>query len=334
MTTARTPWLEARRRTIGGSDVAGILGLSRWGSPFSVQRSKLEAPAEQPAQWIHVRGHLMEPSILAMYGEQYAPEGSVVTHNTETMQGPDRWHGGTPDAIVTQDGQRIGAADPKTSLDWFAWPREDWAEFRDVREVSAAGGLGMDVACQGYHYIELLDVPWIDFVVALVPFREDRLASKVWEATRSTPAWDAIAPVLAAELLRASEVRVFRLHRDRATWERVIRPRLEAFWTTHIEQGVPVPPDGSDAAEAWVAEQVAGQDVERGASARADDPLAHLLHAACDRRRARDETAQAFKAAKQRLMLAMVERGLRTTFLGGRSAHFDRRGTLRLEDRR
>ena len=33
---SREEWLMRRRKTIGGSDAAGIVGLSRWASPFSV----------------------------------------------------------------------------------------------------------------------------------------------------------------------------------------------------------------------------------------------------------------------------------------------------------
>lgn len=37
---SRSEWLERRRKTIGGSDAAGIVGLSRWASPFSVWAEK------------------------------------------------------------------------------------------------------------------------------------------------------------------------------------------------------------------------------------------------------------------------------------------------------
>lgn len=37
---SREAWLELRRHSIGGSDAAGIVGLSRWASPFSVWAEK------------------------------------------------------------------------------------------------------------------------------------------------------------------------------------------------------------------------------------------------------------------------------------------------------
>ena len=49
--SGRIEWLEARRRGIGGSDVAGILGLSKWRTPLDVYNSKINpADAEPPSE--------------------------------------------------------------------------------------------------------------------------------------------------------------------------------------------------------------------------------------------------------------------------------------------
>ena len=44
---SREEWLERRKQTIGGSDAAGIVGLSRWASPFSVWADKTGRTAEK-----------------------------------------------------------------------------------------------------------------------------------------------------------------------------------------------------------------------------------------------------------------------------------------------
>lgn len=44
--TSRADWLQARRNGIGASDVAGILNLSPWASPFSVWASKVDDQAD------------------------------------------------------------------------------------------------------------------------------------------------------------------------------------------------------------------------------------------------------------------------------------------------
>lgn len=44
---SREEWLQRRRETIGGSDAAGIVGLSRWASPFSVWAEKTGRTADK-----------------------------------------------------------------------------------------------------------------------------------------------------------------------------------------------------------------------------------------------------------------------------------------------
>ena len=44
---SREEWLERRRKTIGGSDAAGIVGLSKWASPFSVWADKTGRTVEK-----------------------------------------------------------------------------------------------------------------------------------------------------------------------------------------------------------------------------------------------------------------------------------------------
>ena len=49
---SREEWLEWRRGGLGGSDVAGVLGVSPWATPFSVWWSKVhEARATGNPSW-------------------------------------------------------------------------------------------------------------------------------------------------------------------------------------------------------------------------------------------------------------------------------------------
>lgn len=45
---SREDWLEQRRHTIGGSDAAGIIGLSKWSSPVSVWADKTGRLPDKP----------------------------------------------------------------------------------------------------------------------------------------------------------------------------------------------------------------------------------------------------------------------------------------------
>ena len=44
--TTRAEWLKLRQIGIGGSDVAALLGLSKWRTPLDVYNSKVEEPVE------------------------------------------------------------------------------------------------------------------------------------------------------------------------------------------------------------------------------------------------------------------------------------------------
>lgn len=103
---ARRAWLEERRKGLGGSDIAALLGLTRYRSPLDVYVDKVGLTeiddVETDAQMM---GHLLEPVIAGIYAERegvelYEPDVSPVVH-------PDYpWLRGTPDRLVR--GQRLG----------------------------------------------------------------------------------------------------------------------------------------------------------------------------------------------------------------------------------
>jgi putative phage-type endonuclease len=70
----RKEWLAERRTGIGGSDVAGILGLSRWTTPYQVYLDKIgEAPPTEdnaPMRW----GRYLEPVIRQAYSDETGRE--------------------------------------------------------------------------------------------------------------------------------------------------------------------------------------------------------------------------------------------------------------------
>jgi len=67
----RTEWLKARRRGIGGSDVAGILGVSKWRTPRDIWLSKIETgePDDSPSVQQMI-GTALEPHVLDQYARQ------------------------------------------------------------------------------------------------------------------------------------------------------------------------------------------------------------------------------------------------------------------------
>ena len=75
----RAEWLEARRTGIGGSDVAAILGLSKWATPLSVYMQKRGELSEQPENDAMRWGRYLEPAVRQAYADATGNEVRVLT---------------------------------------------------------------------------------------------------------------------------------------------------------------------------------------------------------------------------------------------------------------
>ena len=60
-------WHEERRKGIGGSDAAAILGLSKWNTPLTLWMEKTGAATEQERTQEQARGNFLENGILEWY---------------------------------------------------------------------------------------------------------------------------------------------------------------------------------------------------------------------------------------------------------------------------
>jgi putative phage-type endonuclease len=123
----RAAWLEARRRSIGGSDSAAILGLSPWASPITVYASKLALlPDDDPetreaARW----GILLEPLVAQRYREETGlsvedPGPYAIVRNVDYP-----FLHTSPDRFVTHPDWGRGLVSIKTTS---AYKASDWAE--------------------------------------------------------------------------------------------------------------------------------------------------------------------------------------------------------------
>lgn len=145
--STRAEWLELRRKGLGGSDIAGVLGLSPWSSPMSVWCDKMGLSEEsEERNFRRDLGLRLEPVIADLYEKQTGRtlaklvDYEVVTHPEYPFLI------GTPDRIVatTHPDYPIGV-ELKTSA------RGD--EF---------GASGTDEVPEHYylqcmHYMEILD---------------------------------------------------------------------------------------------------------------------------------------------------------------------------------
>ena len=62
---------EIRRKGIGGSDIAAIMGMDKWRSPMDVWLEKTGRADPKDETTMTRHGHLMEPIILDMYAERH-----------------------------------------------------------------------------------------------------------------------------------------------------------------------------------------------------------------------------------------------------------------------
>jgi predicted phage-related endonuclease len=178
----RAAWLAARvgapdEHRIGGSDVAAILGVSRFAGPWDLYAERVlgikrEATAAREADFR--RGNLLERYVL----EEYAHRTShSVHHADEIVHLVDDWRVGSPDALATDlDGVR-GGVEAKTSRDAHEWG-EDGAEIADYERDGGASIVPPYYALQVYWYLDLSGLPWWD-VAVLLPWYEVR-AYRIW----------------------------------------------------------------------------------------------------------------------------------------------------------
>lgn len=73
----REAFLAERMKGIGGSDVAPIMGLSKWSTPYDVWQSKLGLSEPTPDNDAMLWGRLLEPVIRQLYAEQTGFEVAV-----------------------------------------------------------------------------------------------------------------------------------------------------------------------------------------------------------------------------------------------------------------
>ena len=105
----RDAWLEWRRAGIGASDVAGILGLSPWSSPYSIWATKVGLIPDDDMTEAMEMGLALEPAINALF---HTRTGLHVVGAQSTFQREDvPWARATLDGMVPTDGTNTTVGD-------------------------------------------------------------------------------------------------------------------------------------------------------------------------------------------------------------------------------
>lgn len=84
----RDSWLKARRAGIGGSEIAGILGLSKWSTPLSIWRDKVGLGVEVEPSWPMKQGTHNE-SLIA---DEWARLNNCILHELPFLRDADHPH--------------------------------------------------------------------------------------------------------------------------------------------------------------------------------------------------------------------------------------------------
>lgn len=110
-------WHEARRNGLGASEVAAILGLSKWQTPLSVYMAKMGVPNEIDPDLAYF-GHALEPVIAQWVRDKHTEVGEVGKgFSARSVEWP--WLTASPDFMA---GDR--PVEVKTSS---AYSKDDWA---------------------------------------------------------------------------------------------------------------------------------------------------------------------------------------------------------------
>ncbi len=205
MTTTATEPLN-RALTVGGSDVAGILGISPFRTPLDVWREKCLGQRDHIDTPGTRAGTRFEPYVLAAYAAQL-PAGSTVAKPDPLVRDHLR---ASPDGIATVRGwPRL--VEIKTTV--FA---QDWG-------ASNSEDVPLHYAVQAMWYLDLLELEEADFPVLMWPYEMRDLLGL-------TP----------PEIVAQCELRTLRLAYSPAMASR-LRSVVERFWHDHVLPAVPPP---------------------------------------------------------------------------------------------
>lgn len=99
----REQWLAARRLGIGASEIAAVMGISPWESPFSLHWRKVNG-WEVEANDDMRDGLLLEDAIAEWWSLEHDPNGNLAVRTCGLMAHPERaWQIATPDRLIYLD---------------------------------------------------------------------------------------------------------------------------------------------------------------------------------------------------------------------------------------
>lgn len=147
----REAWLEERRKGIGGSDAAAILGLNPWKSPYDVWLEKTGRMLPEKPNAAMIRGTVLEPVAADLYAEQTG---------RKLRRQPLRKHRDFPFILGNADRQILASGDvPETGVLEIKCPG-----ISTMTKIKAQG-LPDYMTAQLMHYMAVLGYEWGSFAL-------------------------------------------------------------------------------------------------------------------------------------------------------------------------
>lgn len=143
-------WRQERKRSVGGSDVAAILGISKWQSPTAVYLEKTGKDDDEPDKTSPVMefGNIMEPQIAAEFKKRH-PDILVRRVNAILRPIGRPWAHASLDYECREPDGKWGVLEIKCAASEAEWK----------------SGVPTYYLVQGQHYLATTDRDYVWFVV-------------------------------------------------------------------------------------------------------------------------------------------------------------------------
>lgn len=153
-TSSEAEWLEARRSGVTASEIAVVMGLSPYSSPYALYHQKLGnlPPTEQSEEM--ALGQYMEEYVAARFADRH-PEFTVTGNGRDLFAHPDRpWQMATPDRFVTEGS--FSAWDAVSLLECkIDGGSDEWGD-------EGSDEIPVHYRCQGLWQMDVMDVTCCD----------------------------------------------------------------------------------------------------------------------------------------------------------------------------
>lgn len=147
----RAQWLTERQKGIGGSEIAAVMGLSKWKTPFEVWSDKTSPIDDSPPNLAMELGSFLESFVVDKYREETGY--SVQTNLSAISIAGSSWARCNLDGVVTLPSGDQGVLECKTAGDSRAWGEPGSAD------------IPADYFCQCQWNCLVADLPWADVPV-------------------------------------------------------------------------------------------------------------------------------------------------------------------------